>query len=132
MRTYRSLACCNHPDDGHGSLIEAVALQADFGTKPVGCDRRRAGPGSEKAAQRTTGASGPRACVINGDVPANRGTTETQAMNDYDADVLLWSERQADLLRRLAAGERVNDQVDWENVIEEVESVGSEQLHSVE
>jgi hypothetical protein len=31
----------------------------------------------------------------------------------------------------LAAGERVNDQIDWENVIEEVESVGSEQLHAV-
>ena len=50
----------------------------------------------------------------------------------YDDDILLWSERQAQLLRRLAAGERVNDQVDWENVIEEVESVGSEQLHAVE
>ncbi len=50
----------------------------------------------------------------------------------YDDDILLWSERQAELLRRLAAGERVNDQVDWENVIEEVESVGSEQLHAVE
>ena len=50
----------------------------------------------------------------------------------YDADVLLWSERQAELLRRLAAGERVNDQVDWGNVIEEVESVGSEQLHAVQ
>ena len=36
------------------------------------------------------------------------------------------------LLRRLAAGERVNDQVDWQNVIEEVESVGSAQLHGVE
>ncbi len=53
-------------------------------------------------------------------------------MSDYDADVLLWSEHQAELLRRLAAGERVNDQVDWENVIEEVESVGSEQLHAVQ
>jgi hypothetical protein len=50
----------------------------------------------------------------------------------YDNDILLWSQRQAQLLRRLAAGERVNDQVDWENVIEEVESVGSEQLHAVE
>lgn len=37
-----------------------------------------------------------------------------------------------ELLHRLAGGERVNDQVDWENVIEEVESVGSEQLHAVE
>ena len=27
--------------------------------------------------------------------------------------------------------ERVNDLVDWENVIDEVESVGSEQLHAV-
>ena len=54
-------------------------------------------------------------------------------MNDlYDEDVLLWSEQQAALLRRLAAGERVNEQIDWENVIDEVESVGSEQLHAVE
>ena len=50
----------------------------------------------------------------------------------YEADILLWSERQSELLRRLAAGERVNDQIDWDNVIEEVESVGNEQLHAVE
>ena len=50
----------------------------------------------------------------------------------YEEDVLLWSEQQAALLRRLAAGERVNEQIDWENVIDEVESVGSEQLHAVE
>jgi Domain of unknown function DUF29 len=50
----------------------------------------------------------------------------------YESDILLWSERQAQLLRRLAAGERVNDLVDWENVIEEMESVGDEQLHAVE
>jgi hypothetical protein len=50
----------------------------------------------------------------------------------YDNDILLWSEREAALLRRLAAGEGVNDQIDWENVIEEIESVGNEQLHAVE
>ena len=50
----------------------------------------------------------------------------------YDTDVLLWSEQQAALLRRLAAGERVNQQIDWENVVEEIESVGSQQLHAVE
>jgi Domain of unknown function DUF29 len=49
----------------------------------------------------------------------------------YDDDILIWSEEQATLLRRVAAGERVNN-VDWENVIEEIESVGSEQLHAVE
>jgi hypothetical protein len=32
--------------------------------------------------------------------------------NLYDTDILAWSERQADLLRRVAAGERVTDQVD--------------------
>jgi hypothetical protein len=50
----------------------------------------------------------------------------------YESDILVWSEQQADLLRRLAHGERVNDQLDWEHLIEEVESVGSEQLHAVE
>jgi hypothetical protein len=45
-------------------------------------------------------------------------------MSDYDTDLLLWSERQAALLRRAAAGERVNDQVDWENIAEEIESLG--------
>ncbi len=49
----------------------------------------------------------------------------------YEADILAWSEAQASLLRRLAAGERVNDQLDWSNLIEEVESVGNEQLHAV-
>ena len=50
----------------------------------------------------------------------------------YDDDILLWSERQADLLRRIAAGEPVNERPDWVNIIEEVESVGREQLHAVE
>lgn len=48
----------------------------------------------------------------------------------YDDDVLLWSERQAALLRRLALGERVNDQVDWENVVEEIEDVGRSSLRA--
>ena len=49
----------------------------------------------------------------------------------YESDVLVWSEDQSALLRRLATGERVNDKVDWTNVIEEIESVGNEQLHAV-
>jgi hypothetical protein len=53
-------------------------------------------------------------------------------MNDlYDADILTWSERQAELLRRVAAGEPVNESPDWPNIIEEIESVGNEQLHAV-
>jgi hypothetical protein len=50
----------------------------------------------------------------------------------YDEDILLWSERQATLLRRIAVGEPVNGNPDWPNIIEEVESVGREQLHAVE
>jgi hypothetical protein len=50
----------------------------------------------------------------------------------YERDILLWAEQQAELLRRRAAGELANDsQLDWPNIIEEVESVGSEQLHAV-
>lgn len=48
--------------------------------------------------------------------------------SDYKADILTWSERQSSLLRRLAAGERVIDQIDWGNVIDEVESAGRRQL----
>jgi hypothetical protein len=51
-------------------------------------------------------------------------------MSDYDADILQWSERQANLLRRAASGERVDD-LDWPNIIEEVESVGRGQLSAV-
>ena len=32
----------------------------------------------------------------------------------------------------LARGEAVNERPDWDNIIDEVESVGSEQLHAVE
>ncbi|HLB99009.1 MAG TPA: DUF29 family protein, partial [Acetobacteraceae bacterium] len=54
-------------------------------------------------------------------------------MTLYDDDILLWSERQADLLRRTAAGERVNSaELDWPNIAEEIEDVGSNRLHAVE
>jgi hypothetical protein len=54
-------------------------------------------------------------------------------MSDYDADILAWSERQSALLRRRAAGELVNDtDLDWPNIAEEIEAVGSEQLHAVQ
>jgi hypothetical protein len=49
----------------------------------------------------------------------------------YHRDVLAWSENQADRLRRLARGERIND-VDWANVAEEIEDVGLSELHAFE
>jgi len=43
----------------------------------------------------------------------------------YDEDFTLWTERQAALLRRRAAGELVNDtDLDWQNIAEEIEAVG--------
>jgi hypothetical protein len=51
--------------------------------------------------------------------------------DSYVDDVVRWSVRQAELLRRLAAGEDVNDRIDWHNVIAEIERVGGEQLHAV-
>jgi hypothetical protein len=51
----------------------------------------------------------------------------------YDDDILTWSERQAELLLRRAAGELVNDaEIDWPNVAEEIKDVGRSQLHAVE
>ena len=50
----------------------------------------------------------------------------------YDTDVVEWSERQADLLRRLAAGEPLNEPLDWTNIIDEVETVGRSEVSSVE
>jgi len=50
----------------------------------------------------------------------------------YDDDILLWSERQSDLLRRIAAGKAINERPDWVNIIEEVESVGRSDLRVVE
>lgn len=53
-------------------------------------------------------------------------------MNDlYETDVVAWSESQSALLRRAAAGERVND-LDWPNIIEEIESVGRSETSAVE
>lgn len=53
------------------------------------------------------------------------------AAADLYEDCLAWSEQQADLLRRLAAGERVNAEVDWPNVIEEIQDVGLSELRAV-
>jgi len=49
----------------------------------------------------------------------------------YERDILAWSDQQADLIRRLARGERVND-IDWDNIAEEIESVGRSEWHAVE
>jgi Domain of unknown function DUF29 len=51
----------------------------------------------------------------------------------YDDDILLWSERQATLLRRLAFGDCVNERdLDRTNISEGIEAVGRSELRSCE
>jgi len=50
----------------------------------------------------------------------------------YDRDIVAWAEQQAEALRRLAASPAAANAVDWENVIEEIESVGRSELKGVE
>jgi hypothetical protein len=45
----------------------------------------------------------------------------------YDADILIWSEQQAELLRQ-----RSENALDWDNLAEEIEGVGLSELHAVE
>ncbi len=50
----------------------------------------------------------------------------------YDTDFLQWTERQAELLRRRADGDLVNEgELDWLNLAEEIESVGASQKREV-
>jgi len=49
----------------------------------------------------------------------------------YDTDIALWSEHQADLLRRRAAGQLVNDaDLDWPHIAEEIADVGKSELNA--
>ena len=51
---------------------------------------------------------------------------------DYETDLYAWTRRQADALRRRAAGELVNEtELDWENLAEEIESVGRSEKHEI-
>ena len=53
-------------------------------------------------------------------------------MSDYDLDFYAWTQRQGALLRRLAAGERVNDaDLDWPNIAEEIETLGRSERGSL-
>ena len=53
--------------------------------------------------------------------------TTTLYETEYETDVYAWSQHQAALLRA-----EEFEQVDWHNLIEEIESLGAEQLHKVE
>ena len=49
----------------------------------------------------------------------------------YDTDFMRWTERQTELLRRMAAGEQVNEAPDWLNLADEIESAGAREKREV-
>jgi len=57
----------------------------------------------------------------------------TEMSDLYEDDIVAWSERQAELLRRRADGALVNDaDIDWPNVAEEIEDVGRGEWYAVQ
>ena len=50
----------------------------------------------------------------------------------YETGALAWSEQQAARLRHVAEGERIDEMVDWPNVIEEIDAMGRAELHGCE
>jgi Domain of unknown function DUF29 len=50
----------------------------------------------------------------------------------YDDDIVTWAEQQAAALRELAARPELSNAVDWENLIEEVETLGRSEWKGVE
>ncbi len=50
----------------------------------------------------------------------------------YDDDIVTWAEEQAAALRALATRSELSNAVDWENVAEEIESVGRSHIRAVE
>jgi hypothetical protein len=50
----------------------------------------------------------------------------------YDSDILAWSEQQAAALRRLADRRDLPNELDLDNVVEEIEAVGRNELRATE
>jgi len=65
---------------------------------------------------------------------SSRGIGPRGTMSDlYVTDIVTWADVQAELLRRRAAGELVNEaDIDWPNVVEEIASVGQSQVDAIE
>ena len=58
-------------------------------------------------------------------------TIEKPSDAGYESDFYLWTQHQAAALRE-AARTRLNASIDWENVAEEIESVGRSDRHKIE
>jgi hypothetical protein len=103
------------------------AIYRDYGEEHGGMSGISTGKPAKSITKRTASkeANDPRvpATVTASATLAGEGTMVAQ---QYDTDVVAWSERQAELLRRRAAGVLVNDtELDWLNLAEEIEAVGA-------
>ena len=63
--------------------------------------------------------------------PISRDSSEMSGSTLYEDDVLLWSEQQAEAIRRLGTRRDLPNELDIENVAEEIESVGRSELAAV-
>lgn len=61
-----------------------------------------------------------------------RGVDRMDQPSLYDDDIVTWAEQQAASLRELARRPELSNRLDWENVAEEIESVGRSQISAVE
>ena len=50
----------------------------------------------------------------------------------YDEDIVAWAEQQAQAVRALASRPDLSNALDWENLAEEIESLGRSQIQGVE
>ena len=50
----------------------------------------------------------------------------------YDDDIVTWAEQQAAAVRALASRPDLSNALDWENIAEEIESLGRSQIQGVE
>ena len=118
VRPTRRTVLINVKVDETLAVALAERAQAEGTTQEAG---HHAAPLARRACPWSAGSGGP-----------HTPPPHCRSMSDYDTDILLWSERQAELLRRRAAGELVNDtELDWSNIAEEIEGVGRSQLHAV-
>lgn len=49
----------------------------------------------------------------------------------YDTDIVAWADEQAERLRALARRPQLSNAIDWDNVVEEIESVGRTEIRVV-
>jgi hypothetical protein len=60
------------------------------------------------------------------------GVDRMDQPNLYDDDIVTWAEQQAAAVRALASRPDLSNALDWENIAEEIESLGRSQIQGVE